>query len=591
MARRTLLWHIFTPYLLILLAALLAVSWSVTENLRRSLTEQAIADLTARAELIRPQLTPLLQQGKGPRINTLCNELGHRTGTRLTVITGKGLVVGDSEHDPDTMENHAGRPEIVQALSGKTGVAMRYSTTLQQTMLYVALPLQSEQTTIGVIRASFSASALEATVGGAIRNLAGGSLAVALCAGLAAWLVSRRISRPLALLQQGAQRFADGDLSHPLPEQGSAEICDLAAAMNGMAAQLDERLRTVLRQRNEQNAILASMVEGVIAFDTEERLLRLNRAAAQLLEIDFKGAAGRALSEVTRKTDVQKFVRRALGENEPIEAELTLLHHGREFTLQGHGSPLRDARGNGIGALIVLHDVTRLRKLETMRRDFVANVSHELKTPITAIKGAIETLRDGAAQDPEHSARFLDIATRQADRLGSIIEDLLSLSRLERDAETEEIRLEKQPLKPVLEDAVQDCSAAAAERQVQLKLSCSQLITARLNAGMLEQAISNLLDNAIKYSPEKSTVSIEAWQEDDQVRIKVQDRGCGIAAEHLPRLFERFYRVDAARSRSLGGTGLGLAIVKHIVQSHGGKVSAHSTPGQGSAFIITLPTH
>jgi len=590
MPHRKLLWHIFTPFLIILLTALLAVNWSVANNLRQSLTTQTVNELTVRARLIQPQIQELLKAGRIRQIETLCHDLGSRTHTRLTVIASAGRVLGDSETDPKGMENHASRPEIITALRGETGMATRYSTTLQQTMLYVALPLTVDGRIDGVVRASLSAAALEETVNSAIRHLIGGGIAVALCAGLAAWLVSRRISHPLALLQQGAQRFAAGDLTHPLSEQGSAEIHNLAVAMNGMAAQLDERLRTVLRQRNEQNAILASMVEGVIAFDTEEQVLRLNRAAAQLLEIDFKGAAGRALSEVTRKTDVQKFVRRSLNESEPIEAELVLLRQGQEFYLQAHGSPLRDARGNTIGALIVLHDVTRLRKLETMRRDFVANVSHELKTPITAIKGAIETLRDGAAQEPEHSGRFLDIALRQADRLGTIVEDLLSLSRLERDAETEDTRLTRQELMPVLENARQDCSAAAEGKKVRLTLSCSPQLKSRINAELLEQAVSNLLDNAIKYSPEQSTVSIEAWQEDDQVRIKVQDRGCGIATEHLPRLFERFYRVDAARSRSLGGTGLGLAIVKHIVQSHGGAISAHSTPGQGSVFIINLPT-
>jgi two-component system phosphate regulon sensor histidine kinase PhoR len=589
MARRKLLWQIFTPFLIILLAALLAISWSVSKSLHTSLTRQTLVELEVRAELIRPELISLLQAGKPARINTLCRELGQRTGTRFTVIAADGQVLGDSESDAESMDNHAGRPEMVTALAGSTGTATRYSTTLQQTMLYVALPLTADGQVHGSVRASFSAAALEATISAANRPLLGGGIAVALCAGLVAWLVSRRISQPLGLLQQGAQRFAAGNLTPPLTENGSAEIQDLAAAMNGMAAQLDERLRTVLRQRNEQNAIFASMVEGVIAFDTEEKVLRLNRAAALLLEIEFKTAPGRALSEVTRKTDVQKFVRRALADNESVEAELTLLRQGQEFFLQVHGSPLRDASGTVIGALIVLHDVTRLRRLETLRRDFVANVSHELKTPITAIKGAIETLREGALQEPEHAGRFFDIAVRQADRLNTIVEDLLSLSRLERGAEAEEIRLERQKLLPVLEHAVQDCAATAAGQEVALNIACSPQLAGRLNSALLEQAISNLLDNAIKYSPARSVVSIEAWQEEDQVRIKVQDRGCGIPAEHLPRLFERFYRVDAARSRSLGGTGLGLSIVKHIVQAHGGTVNAYSTPGQGSSFIINLP--
>jgi two-component system phosphate regulon sensor histidine kinase PhoR len=268
---------------------------------------------------------------------------------------------------------------------------------------------------------------------------------------------------------------------------------------------------------------------------------------------------------------------------------MTLLYQREERFLQTHGTPLRGSDGQTIGALIVVHDVTRLRRLENLRRDFVGNVSHELRTPITAIKGAVETLLAGANESPEDNQRFLEIANRQADRLNAIIEDLLSLSRLERDAESEEIDRTRERLLPILESALQSCSSIAKTRDVDVKLFCSEELEANVNSALLEQAIVNLVDNAIKYSESRKIVTLEGWQEGDHVMIKVQDRGQGIAKEHLPRLFERFYRVDAARSRAIGGTGLGLAIVKHIVQAHDGGVTVHSTPGEGSVFTISLP--
>jgi two-component system phosphate regulon sensor histidine kinase PhoR len=359
--------------------------------------------------------------------------------------------------------------------------------------------------------------------------------------------------------------------------------------MNSMAAQLDERLRTVVQQRNEQEAVLASMIEGVIAIDTDQVILKINRAAGELLNINPAIAGGRRIGEVTRKVELQRFVAQALASNDPIEAELTLPHRNEERYLQTHGSPLRGADGQKIGALIVVHNVTRLRRLENLRRDFVANVSHELKTPITAIKGAVETLRDGAIDDPQAVKPFLDIAGRQTDRLNAIIEDLLSLSRLEREAESAGIKLTQQKLQPILESAIQACASVSDELNVEIRVFCSETLSARVNAPLLEQAVVNLVSNAIKYSEKGDAVNVEGWQDKNQVMIKVQDRGVGIAREHLPRLFERFYRVDAARSRAIGGTGLGLAIVKHIVQAHDGEVTVHSTPGEGSVFTIRLP--
>ena len=257
--------------------------------------------------------------------------------------------------------------------------------------------------------------------------------------------------------------------------------------------------------------------------------------------------------------------------------------------LQAHGTILRDPDQRGIGALIVLNDVTRLQRLENLRRDFVANVSHELKTPITSIKGFVETLQDGAWSNEKDAKEFLAIIAKHVDRLTSIIEDLLSLSRIEQEADSGSMAREMARLRDVLSAAVQLCQAKAAEKGIHLDIRCDSALSATVNALLLEQALVNLLDNAIKYSPVRSVVEVAAGVEHDHLLLSVRDQGRGIEAEHLPRLFERFYRVDKARSRQMGGTGLGLAIVKHIAQAHGGTVTVESAPGKGSLFTIRIP--
>jgi two-component system phosphate regulon sensor histidine kinase PhoR len=328
-------------------------------------------------------------------------------------------------------------------------------------------------------------------------------------------------------------------------------------------------------------------MEGVLAIDPDERILKLNAAAASLLKVDAERAQGRSVYEVIRDANLLRFIGAVLASAQPLEEEIVLWDAGERF-MQAHGTILRDENGRGIGALVVMNDVTRLRRLEAVRRDFVANVSHELKTPVTSIKGFVETLQDGAVDNPADARHFLEIIARHADRLNAIIDDLLLLSRVE-EAQAPELVLEPTPLCDVLLAAMQDCEDKAKEKRIPVSLTCPEGSVARINAPLLEQAVVNLLDNAIAYSEPERPVAIEVGETEDEKSIAVRDAGCGIAAEHLSRIFERFYRVDKGRSRKLGGTGLGLAIVKHIAQAHGGRVSVVSAPGQGSTFTIHLP--
>ncbi|MBN1269069.1 MAG: PAS domain-containing protein, partial [Kiritimatiellae bacterium] len=588
MPRKKLFWQLFGPFVAILLAAVAALCWYATRAMRTFYFERTAEDLGAQARVFGMQAETLVSQQDFATLDALCKEIGRAAGSRLTVILPAGLVVADSDEDPTAMDNHADRPEVVDALRKTTGRATRYSNTLKSNMMYVAQPLQTNGQVMAVLRVARPLTVMEATLRAIVLRIAGGGVVTAIVAGLLGLYFTARVSRPLGDMTRAAEHFAHGDFGLRVPIQDTRELGALADSMNWMASQLDEKIQTVQRQKNELETVLASMAEGVIAVDGTEHVISMNRAAATLLQMDAAQAAGRSIQEAVRHSEIQDFVRRALAGAEPVESDITL-HEDKDTYLQAHGTMLCDAHGQGIGALVVLHDVTRLRRLENVRRDFVANVSHELKTPITSIKGFVETLLDGAAEDAGAARRFLEIIAKQADRLNAIVTDLLSLSRIEQEADRREIELVEAPLREVIESALQACRPRAKEKEVALQLACDAGLRARLSPDLLEQAVINLVDNAVKYSEAGQPVRVEASASASEVRISVRDEGCGIAKEHLPRLFERFYRVDKARSRTLGGTGLGLSIVKHIAQAHGGSVDVESEPGKGSMFTIRLP--
>ncbi len=594
MRRKRLLWHIFPSHLLIMLLALVAAAVLTSGLVRQFYLEQTTSDLEARARLIREQVAGALSRGEPATVDALCKRLGHESSTRVTVILASGEVVGDSEEDPSRMEPHGrpGRPEIAGALDGATVSSIRYSRTLRRSMIYVAIPIRESsaaaERVVAVVRTSIPLASVRDTLRSVYWQIALGMLALALLSAVASLIVARRITRPLEHLRRGAEFFARGELDRALPVSDVTEIGVLAESMNQMAAELDKRITTVTRQRNEQEAILRSMTEGVLAVDTQARVVSMNDACARMLSMDPHQVRGRTIQEVLRNPPLQELVERALTAAEPVEGDIVLRSEGQRF-LQVRGAPLHDGQRRQIGAVLVLNDVTRLHRLESLRRDFVANVSHELKTPITSIKGAVETLEDGAVDDPADAKRFLDIVARQADRLNAIIEDLLSLSRIEGDTERAAVTLERNSIESVLTAAVQACEAKAREKNISLELSCDPVLETRISAALIENAVVNLIDNAIKYSQAGKPVRIEAGARPAEIVIAVHDQGCGIAAEHHARIFERFYRVDKARSRSAGGTGLGLAIVKHIAKAHGGSVTLESTPGRGSTFRIHLP--
>lgn len=588
MRRRRLLWQVFWGYLAVTVALLVALGLYASFHARQFYLDQKAAELEAGARLCEVQIGGLIGKEVAGELQPACERLGRSLGMRITVVLPGGKVAGDSMENPAFMENHQGRPEIRDALGGRVGRQTRFSATLAKELMYVAIPVRRSGAVAAAVRTSFPVHTMAQTLHAVYRRIAGAALLAAAFVAIASLLVARKIARPLEAMRAGAERFARGELKHRLPAAGAAEIRMLAQSLNSMAEQLDERIQTIVRQQNEHQGVLASMNEGVLAVDLRGTILNLNATCAALMGVEADKVVGRMIHEVIRKPSLLNFIERTLAEAAPVEEDFELSGPENRW-IHAHGTVLHDAQDRRIGALVVLHDATRLRRLENIRREFVANVSHELRTPITSIKGFVEALLHENLEDREQSLHFLTIVLKQVNRLDAIIEDLLLLSRIERGAEEQTIELEDERIADVLQAAVEICEKKAAEKQVRLEVQCPADLAVKVSAPLLEQAVMNLIDNAVKCSPGGASVRIAAEQRQDELVIRVEDAGCGIAPNHLPRLFERFYRVDKARSRDLGGTGLGLAIVKHIVTAHKGTVRVESTLGKGSAFSIHLP--
>jgi two-component system, OmpR family, phosphate regulon sensor histidine kinase PhoR len=595
MRRPRLFWRIYATYLVVIVLCAGAVGYYAVLSARSFYMNHTESELMARAGLVREQVATLIGKEGPEQLEMLIRRLGAASHTRITLISAgqpgaaMGKVLADSDAVPSQMENHSNRPEFQQALHSSSGMAVRHSHTLNQDMMYVGLPVVKDGHVTSVVRTAVPLTLVNRSLSTLYLRIGVSTLVFALVAAIIGLVVSARISRQVGDIKTGAQRIAGGDFRHKLLVPRTEEFAAVAESLNQMAEELDGQIATLTRERNEREAVLSSMVEGVIAVDMEESVIAINEAAADFLEVDASAAEGKAIQEVLRNPDLQRVVAETLGGEGRVEADIVARRGAEERYLQANGTLLRDRSDDvAVGAVVVLNDVTRLKRLEAVRRDFVANVSHELKTPVTSIKGFAETLEDGALENPEASRRFVRIIAGQADRLNSIIGDLLALSSLERDGDARLI-LEEADMLEVMQAAVNVCEVKAQAKHIRVTVRCPQAVLANVNPPLLEQAVVNLVDNAIKYGPEGSVVEVELEDTSDEVLITVRDHGPGIPREHQVRLFERFYRVDKARSRDLGGTGLGLAIVKHIVQAHGGTIALESVVGQGSTFRIRLP--
>jgi len=559
---------LFVSYVVLVAASTTTLVVASDRSLRSRLMREATAEVTRETALLARAVGGL----RGPALDTLVRELGRATGRRLTVIDTTGVVIADTDFptaELSTLENHASRPEFREALAGRTGTDLRHSVSTGRWELKVAMPVSG-----GAVRVSTPLPQVDAVVSDAQNAvLLGGLFALAVGVVLALGF-ARSVARPLVRLRDSAQAIARGERP-AVDTRGRDEVGDLARALRSIDENLSGRMDELERERSETAALVASMVEGVIAADASGAVTTLNPASRRLLRLAPEGPAPPAL-ELFRQRQAHEAVERALRGIETAGLEIEL--DDRTALLSAHPLP-------GGGAVLVLHDVTGQKHLETVRRDFVANVSHELKTPLTVIRGYAETLA-GEDVPPDVRRDFLEKVLANARRMQQLVDDLLDLSRIESGAWSP--RPERLALAPL----VQEVWSALKPRADAARLTLSTRVgdaTLFADPQAARQVILNVLDNSVRYTPAGGHVSVTAAVEPGALRLEISDTGVGIPGEHLPRIFERFYRVDPARSRELGGTGLGLAIVKHIVEAHGGRVEAASTLGSGTTIRVRFP--
>jgi len=565
----------------------------LTRALERFAVETLEARLASTGRLLHDGARGLLLRRAPPgEVRAWVVRTARPTETRVTLIEPTGRVLGDSEVGVDDLgrvENHAGRSEVREALAGRVGRDLRTSATLQAPLLYVALPVHDAGRVVGVLRLALPLSMVTASREAVHRVMLASGL-VALVAALAIGLfVARRVTRPVVEMQEIARRMSAGDFAARAPVRSPDEIGTLGRALNAMVGRLREEIRDLQQEQAKATAILDGMVEGVLAVDGRDAILLMNERARAMFGLDAARLEGRPFLEVIRHAGLHELLRAVRGAGGAGVSRHELRLAGpTDRRLQVNAVPLRLA-GAEPGVVMVLHDVTELRRLEQVRTEFVANVSHELRTPLTAIHGYLETLLGGALEERDDARRFLEIVFRHTERLGRLLDDLTDLSNIELGRVT--LRLEPVRLDEVVDSVLAIIAPKAEAGRVALASQLpSGLPPVSADRDRLAQILINLVDNAVKYTPEGGRVTVSARPAaDGRVEVAVADTGVGIPPTDLPRITERFYRVDKARSRELGGTGLGLAIVKHLVLAHAGELAIESTPGRGTTVRVALP--
>lgn len=560
----------------------------VKENLISSIEES----LTAESGIISELAGERLVSGSGG-IDDYMDKIKQITKARITIVDTKGNVIIDTEKDSSTMENHSGRQEIKAALEGNTGKSVRYSSTLKVDFIYIARPIIYNGSVIGAVRLSKPLYEINILLKRLYINVFVAAIAGILAASLLGYKMAYNITKPIKEITYTASRIAGGRFDNHVNIQARDEIGILANSINDMASKLDDTFTSLQDKNTMLEAIMSSVVNGIIAIDSTERVLFMNTVAERLLNIKERDTAGKHLLQVIRNNSLDNYLKRVLHNKEFSDAEITI-DDGKERVLKLYSNPIRQTGKSDIeGIIITIQDITELRKLENMRTEFVANVSHELKTPLTSIKGFAETLKTGGIDDKQDAARFLSIIEDEADRLTRLINDIMFLSEIEqKKAMTvkNKIKVEK-----VIGEVLSMLKSQGEKKNIELLADIpEELKNLTGDTDKFKQMLINLVDNAIKYTPENGKVWVEAYNSTDgagrdRLVIKVRDNGIGIPKQHIPRLFERFYRVDKARSRKEGGTGLGLAIVKHIVILFNGEIEVQSEVGKGTQFTITLP--
>lgn len=586
MFRSRFLWKLYVGYALLILLTTSIVGGLVALQIARRTLAETDRRLEAEAVLLRDIAAHTVGTPQQAALQSRVKALGEKIGTRLTVIGIDGNVLADSDEIPGLMNNHGDRPEVLLAHSSAIGTATRYSQTLGQRMRYLALPIDSGGDTIGWVRTSLPLTSITSRLA-ELRNavLVGAAVAAVVALGLG-FLFARRVTRPVLSMAVAAESIAAGDYEKQVEIGSNDELGALARAFNVMSRHLRTSILTINADRRKLTAILSSMVEGVVAADRDERVVHMNAASGRMLGVEPSHALSQPIWSTIRVREVSEAISEAL-QREKVVHRVVRLPGSPDRILDLHASPLDSGNGVMAGVVLVLDDITQLRRLETMRRDFLGNVSHELKTPVTAIRALVETVLDDPQMPSDMRRRFLRKVRTQAERLSSLVSDLLSLSRFE--SESEALDIEPIDVREPVEASIRALSVPAAAAGVEIQGDLpAQPVTVVGDPEALQQAVTNLIDNAVKYA-QADTIAVRVAATGDDAFIEVEDDGLGIEPRHHERIFERFYRVDKARSRELGGTGLGLAIVKHITLAHSGSVCLDSQTGEGSTFQLRLP--
>ncbi|MBA64099.1 MAG: PAS domain-containing sensor histidine kinase [Planctomycetaceae bacterium] len=550
----------------------------LTDQLKQRLRNTAISleDVTKRS----------LLSGEFEDLQQVIQDIRTLTTTRITVVALDGVVYADTHKNPNKMENHANRDELIQALRNREGDSQRYSDTLNISMLYYAFRIQHQGRTLGCVRCALSTSQIDIQVASIQARIAELVFIVVITGLIVTGLVIFRMTRPVVRLIEEARELTTVQLGQTIGHGFDDEISELGRLLNELSSALADRMAQLEQNHHELLTVLEGMDEGVIAVDKNECIRFANEAVCEMFSLDLVEDQGRPIWEVIRNQMVQAIINQAKKTNAHFRGEIELLGPPtRYLALNASAIPTEDE--DDFGVIIVIHDITEVRRLENLRRDFVANVSHELKTPLASIQAYAETLIDGAIEDQNNNRTFLGRIVEQSERLNMLIQDLLSIARVESNTGINEYSTVD--VSDVLDRCIKYHQPRAGKKKIEINVCASNDVMIYADTEGIRQILDNLVDNAIKYTPESGTVNVGLVIHDKQVVLKVQDSGIGISEKHLQRIFERFYRVDKARSRELGGTGLGLSIVKHLVNAFDGEIDVTSILDQGTTFIVKLP--
>lgn len=580
--------RLFIPYFFISLTGLLILLLIVRFAFQNFYYNEITNSLTQKAKIIESSLVESLGMNNIPALKELVTDWSKKSESRITVIKADGNVVADSSYDATMMENHLEREEIRIAMSGEVGTSLRNSSTLTDKYLYIALPLKRNGEILGVVRNAVSVKELQVSLYALTNKIFFWSFVLLLFITYFIYHQARKLSTPLEQMKKNVEIFALSDFkdSFNFEKSSTEEIASLSFALQKMGENLKNKIEKIGTQKNEQLAVFSSLREGVITIYPDLTIYNINRAASNLFNVTINDSIhGSLLEDVVDSEFIVKLAKKLVDDQSPVEEEI---NYGAGKILHVYGSLVESKETGTFGAILVFEDISKVRRLEDHRKQFVANVSHELKTPLTAIQGYLETLLESNIEEEAMKEKFLKIINKHTLRLKLIIEDLLSLSSLEKDNEIARMDTESQGIISIIEGSASLCLDKSNREGISIDISGEE-VELKVSKSLMEQAFINLFDNAIKYGGMGTKINVSIKNSENNVEIIVSDNGPGIAEEHHARLFERFYSADKARSRSLGGSGLGLAIVKHIVLSHGGDIQVTSTLGQGTDFIIELP--